>query len=112
MRQTESIIGNSAALANALEQVSHLAQINRPILILGERGTGKELAAQLQSYPRPQIDASDIAVQSSSRRGWSQVLASINFTAFSHPTRQGVHWPQLSSSKNLNILRAAALVLS
>lgn len=40
------MIGNSAALAHALEQVSHLATINRPILILGERGTGKELAAE------------------------------------------------------------------
>ena len=46
MRNTENMIGNSAALATALEQVSHLAQINRPILVLGERGTGKELIAK------------------------------------------------------------------
>ena len=46
MRLQESIIGNSPALAEALEQLSRLAQINRPILLLGERGTGKELAAQ------------------------------------------------------------------
>jgi psp operon transcriptional activator len=46
MRQLQSIIGNSPALAGALEHLSHLARINRPILLLGERGTGKELAAQ------------------------------------------------------------------
>jgi psp operon transcriptional activator len=46
MRNQESIIGRSPALAAALEQLSHLAQINRPTLLMGERGTGKELAAQ------------------------------------------------------------------
>lgn len=50
MRPQESIIGNSAALAQALEHLSHLARINRPILLLGERGTGKELAAQRLHY--------------------------------------------------------------
>ena len=45
-RQPESIIGNSQALAEALDQVSRLATINRPVLILGERGSGKELAAE------------------------------------------------------------------
>ena len=40
------MIGNSPALANALDQLSHLALINRSILIIGERGTGKELAAE------------------------------------------------------------------
>lgn len=40
------MIGNSAALAAALDHVSSLAQIDRPVLILGERGTGKELAAE------------------------------------------------------------------
>jgi len=43
---TENIIGHSTTLAMALEQVSHLAPINRPVLIIGERGTGKELLAE------------------------------------------------------------------
>jgi len=46
MGTPESIIGNSPALAAALEHISLLARINRPVLLLGERGTGKELAAQ------------------------------------------------------------------
>ena len=47
MRASNSIIGNSAALAQALDHVSRLAPVNRPILVLGERGTGKELAARI-----------------------------------------------------------------
>ncbi len=50
MRDVESIIGHSPALAAALEQVSHLARIHRPVLLMGERGTGKELAAQRLHY--------------------------------------------------------------
>jgi psp operon transcriptional activator len=45
-RTKDSMIGNSAALAAALDQISHLARIDRPVLILGARGTGKELLAE------------------------------------------------------------------
>ncbi len=57
MRSPERIIGNSAALAAALEHVSRLAPVNRPILILGERGTGKELAAERLHFLSPRWDA-------------------------------------------------------
>ena len=57
MRLQESIIGNSSALAAALEQLSRLAAINRPILLLGERGTGKELAAQRLHFLSPRWQA-------------------------------------------------------
>jgi psp operon transcriptional activator len=57
MRATNSIIGNSAALAQALEHVSRLAPVNRPILVLGERGTGKELAAERLHFLSPRWDA-------------------------------------------------------
>ena len=42
----ENIIGQSPALALTLEHVSRAAPVNRPVLILGERGTGKELIAE------------------------------------------------------------------
>jgi len=51
------MIGNSAALASALDQLSHLASINRPILIMGDRGTGKELAAERLHFLSPRWDA-------------------------------------------------------
>lgn len=45
-RNHEKLVGNSSAFAMALEHVSRLAAVNRPVLIIGERGTGKELAAE------------------------------------------------------------------
>lgn len=51
------MIGNSAALASALDHVSRLATVNRPILVLGERGTGKELAAERLHYLSARWDA-------------------------------------------------------
>lgn len=42
----ENIIGHSVSLAEALEHVSRLAPINRPVLVVGERGTGKELITE------------------------------------------------------------------
>lgn len=56
-RTPDSIIGNSAALASALERISLLAPINRPVLVLGERGTGKELAADRLHFLSSRWDA-------------------------------------------------------
>lgn len=42
----QNIIGSSNALLSTLDQVSRLAPVERPLLVLGERGTGKELIAQ------------------------------------------------------------------
>jgi psp operon transcriptional activator len=36
-----------------LEQVSRLAPLNKPVLIIGERGTGKELIANRFTFIRP-----------------------------------------------------------
>ena len=41
-----TIIGHSSSLSSALDHVSKLASIDRPTLIIGERGTGKELIAE------------------------------------------------------------------
>lgn len=45
-----SIIGESDEILELLERVSHLAKLNRPVLIIGERGTGKELVAGRLHY--------------------------------------------------------------
>ena len=44
-RDPVSIVGESPAFGAILEQVSAVAPLDRPVLILGERGTGKELIA-------------------------------------------------------------------
>ncbi len=57
MREAVSIIGSSAALAHSLEQVSRVATINRPVLVLGSRGTGKELIADRLHFLSPRWDS-------------------------------------------------------
>ena len=57
-----NIIGESAALTDTLAHLSHLANINRPILVLGERGTGKELAAERLHFLSARWDAPFIKV--------------------------------------------------
>jgi psp operon transcriptional activator len=56
-RPQEGMIGNSGALSIALDQISSVATINRPVLILGERGTGKELAAERLHFLSRRWDA-------------------------------------------------------
>ena len=43
-------IGESPAFLATLEQASHVAKLNKPVLIIGERGTGKELIATRLHY--------------------------------------------------------------
>ncbi|MCP4954682.1 phage shock protein operon transcriptional activator [Photobacterium aquimaris] len=50
MKKTENLIGESDAFLAVLDHASQLATLNRPVLILGERGTGKELIAQRIHY--------------------------------------------------------------
>lgn len=44
--QPQRLIGESSALADVLDRVSQVAPLNRPVLVIGERGTGKELVAE------------------------------------------------------------------
>lgn len=40
-----SLLGSAQSFVAVLEQVSRAAPLNRPVLVIGERGTGKELVA-------------------------------------------------------------------
>jgi len=42
----QDLIGESAPFLEMLERVSRLAPLERPVLVVGERGTGKELIAE------------------------------------------------------------------
>lgn len=48
--RTQRLIGESTALSDVLDHVSEVAPLNRPVLIIGERGTGKELIAERLHY--------------------------------------------------------------
>ena len=39
----DNLLGEANSFLEVLEQVSRLAPLNKPVLIIGERGTGKEL---------------------------------------------------------------------
>ena len=55
-RDEQPIIGESPAFLSMLEQVSRAAALNRPVLVVGERGTGKELIAERLHYLSPRWD--------------------------------------------------------
>jgi psp operon transcriptional activator len=44
-RQQDKMLGQSNNFLEVLEQISQIAPLNKPVLIIGERGTGKELVA-------------------------------------------------------------------
>ena len=46
MERSEQFIGQSLAFLDAVERASRAAPLNRPVLVIGERGTGKELIAE------------------------------------------------------------------
>jgi len=47
---SDNLIGESSCFLEVLEQVSKLAPISKPVLVIGERGTGKELIAARLHY--------------------------------------------------------------
>ncbi|WP_299004698.1 phage shock protein operon transcriptional activator [uncultured Shewanella sp.] len=46
----DNLIGQSNALLEVLEHISQIAPLSKPVLIIGERGTGKELIAERLHY--------------------------------------------------------------
>ncbi|QLS99728.1 phage shock protein operon transcriptional activator [Citrobacter freundii] len=45
-----NLLGEANSFIEVLEQVSHLAPLDKPVLVIGERGTGKELIANRLHY--------------------------------------------------------------
>lgn len=50
---TDNLLGEANAFIEVLEQVSQLAKLNKPVLVTGERGSGKELIAHRLHYLSP-----------------------------------------------------------
>lgn len=49
-RQNDNLIGQANVFLEVLEQISQIAPLNKPVLVIGERGTGKELIAARLHY--------------------------------------------------------------
>ncbi|MFG1495604.1 sigma 54-interacting transcriptional regulator [Saccharospirillum sp. HFRX-1] len=67
-RSPQRLLGESPVLADLLDRTSELAPLHRPVLVIGERGTGKELVAERLHFL-------------SSR--WQQPLIKVNCAAIS-----------------------------
>ena len=55
-QHTERLLGESPAFLEVLDLVSQIAPLNKPVLVVGERGTGKELIAARLHYLSPRWD--------------------------------------------------------
>jgi len=64
----QEALGRSETFLRCQERLSQAARVNRPLLIVGERGTGKELAARKVHYLSPR---------------WRQPLVTLNCAALS-----------------------------
>jgi psp operon transcriptional activator len=56
MERTTQVIGQSHSFMGALERASRAAALDRPVLVIGERGTGKELVAERLHRLSPRWD--------------------------------------------------------
>ncbi|RZM19104.1 MAG: phage shock protein operon transcriptional activator, partial [Sphingomonas sp.] len=56
MERTTQVIGESGTFMAALERASRAAALDRPVLVIGERGTGKELVAERLHRLSPRWD--------------------------------------------------------
>jgi transcriptional regulator with GAF, ATPase, and Fis domain len=52
----DEIIGANFGLKNVIEKVRHVAQLNSPVLLLGETGVGKDVIANAIHYSSPRAD--------------------------------------------------------
>lgn len=50
LHEVDNLIGQANSFLTVLEQVSQIAPLDKPVLIIGERGTGKELIAARLHY--------------------------------------------------------------
>lgn len=48
--QPDNLVGQANSFLEVLEQISQIAPLNKPVLVIGERGTGKELIAARLHY--------------------------------------------------------------
>jgi psp operon transcriptional activator len=53
MERTDTFVGQSNPVLDAVERASRAAALNRPVLVIGERGTGKELIAERLHHLSP-----------------------------------------------------------
>ncbi|MCI0342806.1 MAG: sigma 54-interacting transcriptional regulator [Planctomycetales bacterium] len=63
------IVGESSAWKRALEEARRLASVPRPVLIVGERGTGKEMIAATMHFGGPRAEGPFVTVNCAAFQG-------------------------------------------
>ena len=53
MERSTQLVGQSSSFLDAVERASRAAPLDRPVLVIGERGTGKELVAERLHHLSP-----------------------------------------------------------
>jgi psp operon transcriptional activator len=61
-RPAQPMLGSASVFLDMLEQVSGAAALNRPVLVIGERGTGKELISARLHYLSPRWEKPFLAL--------------------------------------------------
>ena len=56
MQKGNTLVGQSSVFLDAIERASQAAALTRPVLVIGERGTGKELIAERLHHLSPRWD--------------------------------------------------------
>ena len=56
MERNTQLVGQSSSFLDAIERASRAAPLDRPVLVIGERGTGKELVAERLHRLSPRWD--------------------------------------------------------
>ena len=62
MQVSTTLVGQSTAFLDAIERASLAASLSRPVLVIGERGTGKELVAERLHHLSPRWDGPLVAL--------------------------------------------------
>jgi psp operon transcriptional activator len=57
MERNTQLVGQASSFLDAVERASRAAALDRPVLVIGERGTGKELIAERLHHLSPRWDA-------------------------------------------------------
>jgi psp operon transcriptional activator len=66
LKDKSVLLGESPLILDVLDQISRVAPLNKPVLILGERGTGKELVAERLHFLSKRWDQSFVKVNCAS----------------------------------------------
>ena len=66
MDRHQQLVGESSALLETLERISAVAPLDRPVILVGERGTGKELMVERLHFLSPRWESELVKINCAS----------------------------------------------